>query len=422
MKLNRKYFILPALVMVFIASQLFLKDRIARQPEYREIMASNPFQTLPPAEYLSTYVSTLALGGFKPLLVDYLWMKLDKLQADKQFEEIRLLLSIIARLQPRLPAVWSFNAYHMIYNIAAQENTPQARWDWVRSGMDYIKEGMLYNPESPDLVQWLAFFYYHRISQEAYFIRQVESAEGTDHYDLAGKWYQKAIELYHNQNKPDEAALYGVMYLACRFRHSFELLKKGRFEPAVDELSQLESSALDPVEKARLSELISVLKYDREVSGLDVRHPDFIPAHSALLERYARIIDNHLGYDFKPINGRVENILVRYIGHIYRLIDNSGYNDASGTAGLLRIETDKTTPKLDSHPARWYYLTLIQRFEKLEILINAEAYLRKEGIRDFNADVRGRELIALYEDYLRKYSAYWLMEHEQNRMQKLMGK
>src|SRR3989339_77689 len=136
MRITGKYIIPAVVVAIFIVFQLSLKSCISRQPEYREIIGSNPFNTLPPTEYLGTYVSTVALGGFKPLLVDYLWMKQDKLQEDKQFEEIVLLLGIIARLQPHFTEVWSFNSYHMIYNIAAQENTPQARWYWVKSGIE----------------------------------------------------------------------------------------------------------------------------------------------------------------------------------------------------------------------------------------------------------------------------------------------
>mgnify|MGYP001601838962 CR=1 FL=1 len=419
--MKKKYIVLAAVIIIFITLQLFLKSHIAKQPEYREIMVTNPFNTLPPAEYLGTYVSTVALGGFKPLLVDYLWMKQDKLQEDKQFEEIVLLLSIIARLQPRFTEVWSFNAYHLIFNIAAQENTPQAKWHWVKSGLDYIKEGMRFNPDNAHLTQWLAFFYYQRIPQDGYFMEQVESAEGTDSYDVAGKWYRKAIDICLDKNQPGQAEMYAVMYFACRFRHSFELAKKNRFDEAIKELEHLTTYARDIMEVERFKDLIKVMRHDKEVSRVEMNSPDFISANSSLLEQYGNIINKNVGYDFLPINARVESILRRYIKYAYYLIDNGKYSEASGVIKLLCDETNKIVPKLDNHPAGWYYLTLSERFGQLQSMVDAECYLKAQGVKDFKTDRRGIELQSLYEEYIRKYSSPWQLADEKERLNNLMG-
>ncbi|MBI5779299.1 MAG: hypothetical protein HZA49_07575 [Planctomycetes bacterium] len=421
MKINRKYIVLIAVIIVFIALQLFLKSYISKQPEYREIMVANPFNTLPPAEYLGTYVSTVALGGFKPLLVDYLWMKQDKLQKDRQLEEIVLLLNIIARLQPRFTEVWSFNAYHMIYNISAQENTPQARWHWVKNGIDYIKEGMLHNPDNVNLTQWLAFFYYHRIPQDPYFMQQVESSEGSDSYDVASRWYQQAINLCKKQDNEGWAELYATMYSACRFRHSFELVRKDRFDDAVRELEYLSDSTREIMERERLKDLIQVVQYDKEVSKIRVDSPDFVSANSSLIGQYGDIINKNVGYDFAPINARVEFILSHFVSYAYRLIDEGRYSEAVGLIKLLRQATDKIMPKLDSHPAGWYYRSLLERFEKLEGLVNAESYFRREGVKDFRTDKRSAELKSLYEEYIRKYSSRWMLGDEKKRFNNLMG-
>jgi tetratricopeptide (TPR) repeat protein len=419
--MKKKYIVHLAVIVVFITLQLFLKSYIAKQPEYREIMVANPFNTLPPAEYLGTYVSTIALGGFKPLLVDYLWMKQDKLQEDKQFEEIVLLLSIIARLQPRFTEVWSFNAYHMIYNIAAQENTPEAKWHWVKSGMDYIKEGMRFNPDNVELTQWLAFFYYHRIPQDAYFMQQVESAEGTDTYEVASRWYWKAIDICKEKNLPGTAELYGVMFFACRFRHSFELAKKNRFDEAIKELEVLTTATRGTMEIERMKDLISVLQYDKEVSLVEMNSPDYISRNLFLLEQYGNTVNRHVGYDFTPINARVELILRRYIKYAYHLIDSGKYDEASEVIKLLRQAANKIAPKLDNHPARWYYLTLSERFEQLEGMVDAECSLKAQGVKDFRTDRRGMELKTLYEEYIGKYSSHWLLGDEKERFNNLMG-
>ncbi|MFH1231377.1 MAG: hypothetical protein V1709_07775 [Planctomycetota bacterium] len=430
----KKYIIIIIVVISFLVSQFLLKSCIYSQPEYREIITSNPFSTLPPIDYLGTYIASVAIGGFKPLLVDYLWIKQDRLQRDKQFEEIRLLLSIIARLQPKFVEVWSFNAYNMIYNISSQEKTAEAKWYWVKSGIDYIKEGMKHNQQNPALTQWLAFFYYHRIPQEIYFMRQVESTEGIDTYEVAAKWYQETIQLYKEKKSFQLATSYEYLYSGCRFLHSFELIGKNRFDDAIKELEYIMISTPDKPEVDRIKDLIEVLKYDKEiahwvtlwVSQIQTRltavgqvgTPDFINKNSSLLEQYNNLINNHIGFDFNPINARIEVVLNRYIKNCYYLIDHKQYNEANEQIKLLLAETTKITPKLDLHPSRWYFLNILERFEKLRDLVNAECYLKAQNIND----QRWEEIKSLYEQYIRKYSSRWLLGDEKERFNNLMGK
>lgn len=418
MRTIRKYIIIIIVIISFFASQFLLKSRIYVQPEYREIITSNPFSTLPPIDYLGTYIASVVIGGFKPLLVDYLWIKQAKLQKDKQFEEIRLLLSIIARLQPRFVEVWSFNAYNMIYNICSQEKTAEAKWYWVKSGIDYIKEGMKHNPENPDLIQWLAFFYYHRIPQEIYFMQQVESTEGLDTYEVAAKWFQTTIQLYKEKKSFQKATSCEYMYFGCRFLHAFELIRKNRFDDAIKELEYVMIATPDKTEVGRVKDLIEVLKYDKEISQIQIGTPDFISKNSSLLEQYNNLINNHIGFDFNPINARIEVVFDRYIKNCYYLIDHGQYNEANEQIKLLLAETTKITPKLDLHPSRWYFLNLLERFEKLRDLINIECYLKAQNIND----QRWEELKSLYEQYIRKYSYRWLLEDEKERFNNLLSK
>ncbi|MFH0888548.1 MAG: hypothetical protein V1871_05000 [Planctomycetota bacterium] len=418
MRTIRKYIVIIIVIISFFASQFLLKSRIYVQPEYREIITSNPFSTLPPIDYLGTYIASVAIGGFKPLLVDYLWIKQDRLQKDKQFEEIRLLLSIIARLQPRFVEVWSFNAYNMIYNISSQEKTAEAKWYWVKSGIDYIKEGMKHNPQNPALIQWLAFFYYHRIPQEIYFMQQVESTEGLDTYEVAAKWYQTTIQLCKEKKSFQLATSYEYMYFGCRFLHAFELLRKNRFDDAIKELEYVMTSTPDKAEADRVKNLIEVLKYDKEISQIQIETPDFISKNSSLLEQYNSLVNKHIGFDFNPINARIEVILNRYIKNCYYLIGNGQYNEANEQIKLLLAEITKITPKLDLHPSRWYFLNLLERFEKLQNLINTECYLKAQNIND----QRWEELKSLYEQYIRKYSYRWLLLDEKEKLNNLMSK
>jgi hypothetical protein len=411
----KKYFIIIILVFSFFISQFLVKSCIYSQSEYHEIITSNPFSTLPPIDYLGTYIASVAIGGFKPLLVDYLWIKQARLEKDKQFEEVRLLLSIIARLQPRFAEVWSFNAYNMIYNISSQEKTTEAKWYWVKSGIDYIQEGMKHNPNNPALTQWLAFFYYHRIPQEIYFMQQIESIEGHDTYEIASQWYQTTIQLYKEKELSQLVTSYEYLYFGCRFLHAFELIRKNRFDDTLKELEYIMMSTPDKAEVDRMKNLIKIIKVDKEINQIPVDAPDFINKNSYLLEKYNNLINSQIGFDFNPINARVEVLLNRYIKKSYYLIDNGQYKEASELIKLLLLETTKITPKLDLHPSQWYFLNILERFEKLRTLVSTECDLRSQSIND----QRWEELKLLYEQYFRKYSSRWLLSDEKERFNKI---
>jgi len=211
------------------------------------------------------------------------------------------------------------------------------------------------------------------------------------------------------------------MYFACRYRHSFELMKKGRFDEAIGELKYLLGHTRDIMETERLQDLIKVVQYEKAAGEIRVDSAGFTSANASLVEKYGDIINRHIGYDFMPINSRVEFILSRHIKHAFYLIDNGKYSEAAGAIKLLSNEAGKIAPKLDTHPARWYYLNILERFEKLEGLINAEVYFRKEGVKDFKTDRRVTELKSLYEEYIRKYSSRWLLWYEKERFKNLMG-
>jgi len=217
------------------------------------------------------------------------------------------------------------------------------------------------------------------------------------------------------------------MLFACRFRHSFELAKKNRFDEAIKELELLATATREIMEIERMKDLISVLKYDKDISQIEMNSPDYIARNSLLLEQYGNTVNRHVGYDFMPINARVEFILRRYIKYAYYLIDSGKYDEASEVIKLLREVTNKIMPKLDSHPAHWYYRSLLERFESLEGLINAESYLRKEGVKDFKTERSGigpakdrvQELKTLYEEYIGRYSSRWLLTQERQRFEQL---
>ena len=111
----------------------------------------------------SIAIATTALGGFRGLLVDLLWMRCQSMKQDGKFYEMAQLYDWITNLEPHYPHVWAFAGWDMAYNVSVDVE-PQERWFWVRRGIHLIQDkGMRLNRNDPDIPFELAWIYFHKI-------------------------------------------------------------------------------------------------------------------------------------------------------------------------------------------------------------------------------------------------------------------
>lgn len=106
----------------------------------------------------------IAMGAFRGLFVNYLWIRANNLKDEGKYYEAIQLSSTITRLQPRFPRVWGFHAWNMAYNISVATNTASERWQWVKAGVDLLrKEAIPRNPSDVVLHRELAWIFIHKI-------------------------------------------------------------------------------------------------------------------------------------------------------------------------------------------------------------------------------------------------------------------
>jgi hypothetical protein len=109
-------------------------------------------------------VTTVALGGFRGLLVDAMWIRIGRLQAEGRFFEIVQLANWITRLEPRSSAVWAYHAWNLAYNVGGLMPSPDDRWRWVRHGIALLRdEGLSLNPGDSRLYAELCWLYQDKI-------------------------------------------------------------------------------------------------------------------------------------------------------------------------------------------------------------------------------------------------------------------
>ncbi|HHX98682.1 MAG: hypothetical protein ACOX3F_09880 [Kiritimatiellia bacterium] len=141
-----------------------LNVRLLHQRTAQQLTLAPPTENLPPTVALTT----IALGGFRGILADILWMRAGALQEEGRHFELVQLADWISRLQPRSPAIWAFHAWNMAYNISTLMTNPDERWRWVHNGIRLLRdEALPANPGAARLYQELAWIFLHKLGTDS---------------------------------------------------------------------------------------------------------------------------------------------------------------------------------------------------------------------------------------------------------------
>src|ERR1700691_408954 len=79
--------------------------------------------------------TTVALGGFRGLIANALWMRASDMQNEDKYFEMVQLSDWITKLEPHFVGVWSEQARNMAYNISVKFKDHEDRWHWVQRGV-----------------------------------------------------------------------------------------------------------------------------------------------------------------------------------------------------------------------------------------------------------------------------------------------
>jgi hypothetical protein len=122
-----------------------------------------PLQNAPP---LLAFTS-VALGGFRGLIANALWMRATDLQDAEKFFEMVQLADWITDLEPHFTQVWTVQAWNMAYNISVKFKDPEDRWHWVERGIRLLRDrGIPLNTDVVLMYRELSWFFQHKIGQD----------------------------------------------------------------------------------------------------------------------------------------------------------------------------------------------------------------------------------------------------------------
>jgi hypothetical protein len=154
------------LLLLLAAALLFGSSRVQqslnRDRDQLGLTRASALEGAPPV----LAFTTVALGGFRGLISNYLWIRANDLQLDDKFFEAAQLADWITALEPHFTQVWLFQAWNMAYNISVKFKDASDRWRWVERGIELLRDdGLRYNPNDILIYRELAWFFQHKMGQ-----------------------------------------------------------------------------------------------------------------------------------------------------------------------------------------------------------------------------------------------------------------
>ncbi|MDD2403178.1 MAG: hypothetical protein PHV75_00405 [Victivallaceae bacterium] len=108
--------------------------------------------------------TTVALGSFRGILADILWLRAASLQDSGNYFEMVQLAYWITELQPRFSGATAYLAWNMAYNISVTCSQPEDRWRWIQEGIRLIRDKAIdYNPSDPLIYKELGWIFQHKV-------------------------------------------------------------------------------------------------------------------------------------------------------------------------------------------------------------------------------------------------------------------
>ena len=152
------------------------------------------------------------IGGFRGMVANYLWTQAQAYEKIHEWDKLKGTVDFITKLQPHFLSIWTYQGWNLAYNVSVEWDAPEDKYVWIKKGINFLKEGVVKNEKSPDLIWDTAFTYYHKLgfADEAIVLRRlfyddpdddstgfrVDPIDGNirfDNFQLANSWFTRSI-------------------------------------------------------------------------------------------------------------------------------------------------------------------------------------------------------------------------------------
>lgn len=155
-----KSFLLLTSGIILLYSSCVVCDKVITLKSEYKLTVTQVKEGIPPQVVLAT----TALGGFRGIFIDLLWLRAMKQKEEGNFYEMVQIYDWITNLQPNYSNVWKFIGWDLAYNVSVEINNLEDRWFWVKRGIQYIRnKGSVYNRYDPELCLETSWIFHHKI-------------------------------------------------------------------------------------------------------------------------------------------------------------------------------------------------------------------------------------------------------------------
>ena len=152
--------VLAAVTCVLLLGVNRFEKRLDTQVAEHKLRFTGEIRNAPPM----VIFTTVALGSFRGIVADLLWLRAGALQEKGNYFEMVQLARWITDLQPTFSGATAYLAWNMAYNISVTCSSFADRWRWVNEGIRLIRDQALYyNPEDPVIYKELAWIFSHTL-------------------------------------------------------------------------------------------------------------------------------------------------------------------------------------------------------------------------------------------------------------------
>ncbi len=126
-----------------------------------------------------------ALGGFRTVAADILWLKVEHVWDGGSWWAMLPLLDGVTQLDPHFILAWQVYGWHAAYNMHAESETVVDRRYWLEKGVKILEQAVEANPGNWEIkfeLGWTLFDRAHDKKRAAEYFYQADQAPGAKSY------------------------------------------------------------------------------------------------------------------------------------------------------------------------------------------------------------------------------------------------
>jgi tetratricopeptide (TPR) repeat protein len=192
------------------------------------------------------------LGGFREVAASMLWMKTHEMWDAGEGGSLRALnlMRTVTLLDPHWLEPWKITGWHLAYNLYVETDDPAQRAEFLRMGVNALKEGISWNPDRYDLYFELGWTYFDKIRDYPNAAKWMEAALQFDHPEyverlIAHGWERvpdmpRALDWYDyciKRNPADGTAYGATLTIRERYLWAWRQAEARDFNGALDDMN-----------------------------------------------------------------------------------------------------------------------------------------------------------------------------------------